>query len=264
MIDLNLQTMPPGFLKLLSQPLRWKLLKVLAHSDLKVQELVERLNQPQNLVSYHLKQLRKQELIREHRSCADGREIYYSLDINKVRALYLSSGEALHPALGQIEPTTSELSIPPVRVLFLCTQNSARSQMAEALLRSRSKGRIETVSAGTEPGEIHPLAIKAMAELNIDIQSQQSKNILEFTDQHFDYIITVCDRARETCPIFPGDPVQIHWSISDPAALQGTERALFSAFRDTAVQLNTRIGYLLLLLQRERGGKSPQELSYPT
>ena len=242
---------PPGFLKLLSHPIRWQLLKILAQTDLRAQELVRLLNQPQNLVSYHLQQLRKQQIIREHRSIADGREIYYSLDLDRVRNLYFSSGEDLHPALGKGERPGTAISSKPTRVLFLCTHNSARSQMAEAILRTRSNGQIQVYSAGTEPTEVHPLAIRAMAEMNIDLHAQRSKSLEEYTGQEFDYIITVCDRARESCPVFPGDPVRIHWSFPDPATSEGPESERGLAFRETAVQLNTRIGYLLLILHRD-------------
>ncbi|RPI24622.1 MAG: ArsR family transcriptional regulator [Chloroflexota bacterium] len=241
---------PPAFLKLLSHPLRWQILKILAGTDLKVQELVRLLNQPQNLVSYHLHQLRQQRIIHERRSIADGREIYYSIDLDQVRLLYFSSGEALHPALGERELPTPTIPNKPVRVLFLCTHNSARSQIAEAILRTRSQGKIDAFSAGTEPTEVHPLAIQAMAEMAIDIQDHRSKSLEEYIGQDFDYIITVCDRAREACPIFPGDPVRIHWSFPDPAATEGSESERYRAFRETAIQLNTRIGYLLLTLNR--------------
>lgn len=244
---------PPAFLKLLGHPVRWRLLQALAQSDLRVQELVHLLNKPQNLVSYHLRQLSKGRIVNERRSLADARDVYYSLDLNRVRALYLAGGEALHPGIAPHSLTSSDDHLqPPARVLFLCTQNSARSQMAEALLRSRSKGQIEVFSAGTEPAEVHPLAIRAMSEMNIDLSSHRSKSLKEFIGQEFDYIITVCDRAREACPVFPGDPVRIHWSFPDPAAAVGTERDRYQAFLDTAVQLNTRITYLLLMIQRRQ------------
>lgn len=244
---------PPGFLKLISHPLRWQLLKILAETDLRVQELVRLLNQPQNLVSYHLQQMRKQGILREHRSIADGREIYYTLDLDRVRALYFASGEALHFALGERELPDIIVPRKPVRVLFLCTHNSARSQMAEAILRVRSQGKIAVFSAGNEPAEVHSLAIRAMARMNIDIANQRSKSLENFIGQDFDYIITVCDRARESCPVFPGDPVRIHWSFPDPAEAQGTETEQFQAFYATALQLNTRIGYLLLMIDRNQG-----------
>ena len=246
------QSQPPGFLKLLSHPIRWHLLQALAQSDLRVQELELLLRKPQNLVSYHLQQLRKGHIVHEHRSIADGRDIYYSLDLGEVRALYHASGEALHLSLGIHGLTDADLPLQPVRVLFLCTQNSARSQMAEAILRTHSKGQIEVFSAGTEPAEVHPMAIRVMSEMNIDLRPHQSKSLDEFIGQNFDYIITVCDRALEACPVFPGDPVRIHWSFPDPAAVVGPEHERFQAFLDTAVQLNTRITYLLLMIRRSQ------------
>jgi protein-tyrosine-phosphatase len=170
--------------------------------------------------------------------------------------LYYASGGELHPALSGVAVPVVEQqeSLPAVRILFLCTQNSARSQMAEGLLRSRSRGRIEAFSAGTEPSKVHPLAIRVLEEMQIDIRHHRSKSMEEYLDQKFDYIITVCDRAREACPVFPGDPIKIHWSFPDPSAVQGSENEKYSAFRETAIQLNTRIGYLLLALNR--GGEA--------
>jgi protein-tyrosine-phosphatase/DNA-binding transcriptional ArsR family regulator len=253
------QTHPPAFLKLLAHQLRWQLLSALAESDRRVQELVDQLNKPQNLVSYHLRQLRAKQIVSERRSSADGRDVYYSLDIERVRALYLASGEALHPALGttlseNIE-RKGELTSPSVRVLFLCTHNSARSQMAEAILRVRGRARVEAFSAGSAPGEIHPYAVKAMRELNINISQQRSKHMDELAGQAFDYIITVCDRVREACPVFPGDPKQIHWSFPDPAAVQGSRETQYKAFRQTAQELMTRINYLLLMMARRQQEK---------
>lgn len=243
---------PPGFLKLISHPMRWNLLQLLARSDLRVQELVQGTGEAQNLVSYHLQALRQQDVITSHRSIADGREVYYSLNMDRVRSLYRASGEALHPALGERASLPSAGPGEAARVLFLCTHNSARSQMAEGLLRARSNGKVEVSSAGTEPTEVHPLAIRALSEMDIDIRRHGSKGMETFLDQAFDYIITVCDRAREACPTFPGDPAKIHWSFPDPAAVEGPAAERFDAFRKTAVQLNTRIGYLLLMIQREQ------------
>ena len=117
------------------------------------------------------------------------------------------------------------------RVLILYTANSARSQMAEGLLRSFAGERFEVVSAGTKPSAVRPEAIAAMAELGIDISSQRSKHVREFDGQHFDYVITVCDNANESCPIFPDDRERIHWSVPDPAAVAGSEAERLSAFR---------------------------------
>jgi arsenate reductase len=110
------------------------------------------------------------------------------------------------------------------RVLILCTGNSARSQMAEGLLRSFGGDKFEVVSAGTKPSVVRPEAIAVMSELGIDISSHRSNHVREFDGQHFDYVITVCDNANESCPIFPGDTERIHWNVPDPAAVEGCRR----------------------------------------
>lgn len=243
---------PSSILKILGDDLRWNLLRALAESDRKVLELVQILGKPQNLVSYHLKRLGEHRLVHERRSSADAREIYYHLDLDQVRSLFLTSGEALHPSLvSNPEPNSVPANLPAVRVLFLCTHNSARSQMAEGILRWRSQGRLETYSAGTQPGLVHPLAVQAIGEMGIDIQNQRSKHLNEFLNQNFDYIITVCDRARENCPVFPGAPHKIHWSFPDPVEANGSEQERYSAFMETAVQLDTRIGYFLQFLGKK-------------
>jgi thioredoxin type arsenate reductase len=251
----NVLSQPPPFFKLISHELRWQLLKALSESDLKVQELVKKLDRPQNLISYHLQKLRAGKLVTENRSLADARTIYYSLNLPEVQLLFEEAEEALHPALSAQELEDDDLAVlnidPPVQVLFLCTHNSARSQMAEGILRTHGKGLVKVYSAGTEVSQVRPLAIRAMAEMNIDISHQYSKHLDEYREHHFDYIITVCDRARESCPVFPGDPVQIHWSFPDPAAVEGTEEERYAAFQETAVQLNTRIGFLLMMIKRE-------------
>lgn len=246
---------PPELLTLLAHHVRWQIVKTLAAGDFRVQELIQKLEQPPNLVSYHLKRLRAANLVRERRSSADARDVYYSLDLTRVRNLYLASGNALHPVLtaSVAERSAQEQrarAAKPVRVLFLCTHNSARSQMAEGLARALGKGRIEAYSAGTEPSRVHPDAIRAMAEFNIDISRQRSKSMAEFFGQTFDYVITVCDNAREACPIFPGDPSKIHWSLPDPAAIENPKQRL-RAFEQTAAELMTRINNLILLTDRD-------------
>jgi len=247
-----------NFLKLLAHDVRWKILSMLARSDYCVQELVRLLEQPQNLVSYHLRRLREQDIITERRSSADGRDIYYSLDLNILHRLYFSTGEALHPALSNVEATIEKnlppLSRKPIRVLFLCTENSARSQMAEALLRHLSQGQVEAFSAGSHPTSLHPYAVQVMAAMGIAISGQQSKHYNQYLGQSFDRIVTVCDRVRESCPNFPGDPERIHWSFLDPAAQEGSVEARYHAFEQTALQLTNRIRFLLILLEREKGG----------
>ena len=117
------------------------------------------------------------------------------------------------------------------RILILCTGNSARSQMAEGLLRHHAGDRFEVESAGTKPSHVRPEAIAAMHELGIDISGHRSKSVDEFTGQRFDYVLTVCDNAKESCPIFLGKTVTIHRNFEDPAALQGSEQERLAVFR---------------------------------
>jgi arsenate reductase (thioredoxin) len=117
------------------------------------------------------------------------------------------------------------------RVLILCTGNSARSQMAEGLLRHDAGERFEVESAGTRPGHVRPEAIAAMREVGIDISGHRSKSVDEFKDQSFDLVLTVCDNARETCPVYPGHGQRLHRSFDDPAAVRGSEEDRLAAFR---------------------------------
>ena len=229
----------PELIKLLAHDLRWSLLKNLTISDYQVHELVELIEQPMNLVSYHLKKLREGEIVFTRRSDADGRDIYYSLDLEMLRQQYLEAGAALHPAFGAVpqQAVTNDL-----RILVVCTHNSARSQMAEGLLRQHDH--IDVHSAGSHPTTLHPDAIRTMDSMGIDIRGQHSKHISEFTSQHFDYVITVCDNAREVCPSFPGG-VQLHWGFSDPTMLEDPE-ARREAFQKTAQRLKSRIEYFLM------------------
>ncbi|MBW7881252.1 MAG: metalloregulator ArsR/SmtB family transcription factor [Caldilineaceae bacterium] len=242
---------PPEFLKVLAHDVRWQLLSALAYTDCRVQELVELVGRPMNLISYHLGVLRRHALVNERRSSADGRDVYYSLDLDRLQALFQESGARLHPLLGPAAPAAQAAAMPAVaRVLFLCTHNSARSQMAEALLRQLGGPRVEVFSAGTRPGRVHPLAISTLAATGIDISGQRSKHLDEFRGQHFTYIITVCDRVREECPVFPGDPAQIHWSIPDPVEVQDSGEEQQQAFKETARQLSTRLRHFLPVLDR--------------
>lgn len=120
---------------------------------------------------------------------------------------------------------------PPVRVLFVCTGNSARSIMAEALLRHRSGARFDVFSAGTHPKSVNPLALRALAEVGIDASPAGSKSVDEFAGQPFDYVITVCDEAREACPVFPGARRTLHSGFEDPAAAEGTDEERLAVFR---------------------------------
>ena len=235
----------PEALRLLSDETRWRLIGELRWSDRQVGELCERLDLPQNLVSYHLGILRQARLVRTHRSDADGRVLYYALDLAALQQQWQSVGSAL--ALGHTAPP----AVITGPVLFVCTHNSARSQMAEGILRAFSHGAIEAFSAGSQPDEVHPLAIETMDGMNVDIRNQRSKHFDEFLGQHFDVVITVCDRARETCPVFPEAKETIHWSIPDPAAVED-EAEKRRAFHQAATILATRIRYLQILLEREQ------------
>ena len=127
------------------------------------------------------------------------------------------------------------------RVLILCTGNSARSQMAEGLLRQLGGGQYEVFSAGTRPVGVNPLAVEAMRELGIDISAQRSKSVAEFAGEKFATVITVCDNAAEECPVFPGAPERVHWSLRDPAAVSGTREEKLAAFREIRDDLERRI-----------------------
>ena len=133
------------------------------------------------------------------------------------------------------------------RVLFICTHNSARSQMAEGLLRHLGSNRFEVFSAGTEATFVRPLAIKAMAELGIDISKQQSKKLDRYLDEPFDDVITVCDTAAETCPIFPGAAHRRHWSFEDPSKATGSEDEQLAVYRRVRDEIRSRIEQELLI-----------------
>jgi len=126
-----------------------------------------------------------------------------------------------------------------MRVLILCTGNSARSQMAEGLLRHDGGAVFEVFSAGTKPSHVRPEALAAMREVEIDISGHRSKSVDEFAGQAFDYVITVCDNAKESCPVFPAATKWIHWSLDDPAAVQGSEEQRLAEFRRVRDQLRS-------------------------
>lgn len=143
------------------------------------------------------------------------------------------------------------------RVLFLCTHNSARSQMAEALLRSRSRGRVEAESAGTEKTLVRPLALQVLQEIGIDASAQTSKTLDRFIDDHFDYVITVCDAANDACPTFPNAGAREHWSLPDPSHATGSEEQQRAVYREVRDDLEVRI--MDLLRRIESGSVSSTE-----
>jgi arsenate reductase len=141
----------------------------------------------------------------------------------------------------------------PIRVLFVCTHNSARSQIAEALLRDYGGADFEAASAGTEVTRVNPFATRVLAEAGIDWSNARSKAITEFLDQRFDYVITVCDRARETCPVFPGSENTLHWGLDDPSEVEGTDDERLAAFRRTQMEVSTRLRPFIEVALRAAG-----------
>jgi protein-tyrosine-phosphatase/DNA-binding transcriptional ArsR family regulator len=231
---------PLEFLRAVNHPLRWRLMGELARSDRQVHELTALLAQPQNLVSYHLGQLRRSGLVTSRRSAADARDSYYRIDLSSCGQLLAGVGAALHPGLRLALPPAPAVTA-PTSVLFLCTGNSSRSQMAEALLYQRAGAGVRVRSAGSHPKPLHPDAVAVMAARGIDLRGARSKHLDEFARDRFDYVITLCDRVREVCPEFPGAPEPAHWSIPDPAR-EPDGRA---AFERVVGDLEDRIGYLV-------------------
>jgi arsenate reductase (thioredoxin) len=139
----------------------------------------------------------------------------------------------------------------PIRVLFVCTGNSARSIMAEALLRHHGRDAFEVHSAGTEPKGVNPLTLRVLADAGIDASFARSKSVQEYLGQSFDYVITVCDQARQTCPVFPGVHESLHWGYEDPAAAEGTEEQRLAVFRRVLIQLGERVRQFATVTQRQ-------------
>src|SRR5215218_8873041 len=241
------ESTPPRFLGLAGHPVRWRLLSELARSDRRVGELCELAAGRQSLVSYHLRQLRDGGLVSMRRSAADGRDTYYVLDLPRCGELLSSAGASLHPGLAPIPRPGARRGRRPAlaRVLFLCTGNSARSQIAEALCQRLSGGAVSAASAGSHPRPLHRNAVRVMRERGIDLDGRRSKHLSEFAGDRFDYVISLCDRVREVCPEFPGGPELIHWSIPDPAREPGSDEESLPAFERTAAELCTRIDFLI-------------------
>ena len=240
-------TPPPEILGLLSEPLRWQLIRELGRSDRRVGELVQLVGKPQNVVSYHLAELRHAGIVSARRSSADGRDVYYRADLFRCRDLLGDAGLSLHPALS-LRPAPAdggERRRARPRLLFLCSGNSARSQIAEALAEHASAGTVEARSAGSLPKPMHPNAVRVMAERGIDISDRSPKSLTRFTRSHFDRVITLCDKVREICPEFPGEPITAHWSIADPAAAGVGDKATYPAFQRVADDIDTRVALLL-------------------
>ncbi|MFY1686897.1 ArsR family transcriptional regulator [Plantactinospora sp. WMMB782] len=249
----------PTFVRLAAHPLRWRLLTELATGDLRVRELVALVGEPQNLVSYHLRLLRDGGLVTAVRSSFDGRDSYYHLDLDRCANALADTGAAVHPALRResvplpVRPADLR-GTPRVSVLFVCTGNSARSPIAEALLRHHTGGQVETTSAGGLPKpRLHPGAVRVLRqEFGLRVAGQLPRHWDTVSGRRFDYVISLCDKAREKCPDFPGDPRRVHWSIPDPAATGDADQGDHSIFQRTATDIDTRVRHLLPVLRTTR------------
>lgn len=263
--DTGMLDVPP-FLELAAHPIRWRLLRELTASDRQVRELTELTAEAQNVVSYHLGRLAAAGLVSSRRSAADGRVAYYRVDLDRCADLLAGAATALHPALARrVDDETPASGAPRHRpsVLFLCTGNSSRSQIAEALLRHRLAGHVDVASAGSHPKPVHPMAVEVLAERGIDISEARSKPLEPFTRRRFDHVVTVCDRVREVCPEFPGRPRTAHWSIEDPSARAAPPAAMRAAFRATTDDLERRIEHLLPQLPPPSTRRAPAHRTSP-
>lgn len=241
----------PAACVMLAHPIRWKLVRLLRYSDLRVHELCNMLDQPMNKVSYHLRLLRDAGLVIARQSDHDGRDNYYQLQADAVASSMAKIAAILQLPTLEIKPPA--LAMPeqsrPLRILFLCTHNSARSQMAEGMLRSMLHGAAEVYSAGNTPTTINPHAYSTMKRRGIDITHHESTSVLNYQHEHFDIVVTVCDAAREQCPTFNEATLKLHWSVPDPSAYPESQKD--EAFERTAQMLQSRIRGLLPLIAQQ-------------
>jgi protein-tyrosine-phosphatase len=200
---------------------------------------------PLTLVSQHLRVLRESGLVIAERDGKDARTVWYRLSSERLREIQSSLSmvfdmtKIVDRRIPEAKQNLKRME-EKFRVLFLCSGNSARSQMAEALLQHYGKGLIEARSAGTHPREVHPLTMKVLSEIGIDATGLKAKHYSVFSRESFRYVITVCDRANEECPDFNGDYQRIHWSIADPIK-EGSEEEFFDVFKQTRQELAGRI-----------------------
>ncbi len=156
-------------------------------------------------------------------------------------------------AAGRAARKERPMAADPIRILFVCTHNSARSQIAEALLKRYGGDDFDVYSAGTEVSRVNPYAIRVLGEAGIDWSGARSKSITEFLDQQFDYVITVCDRARATCPVFPGSSNTLHWGLEDPSEVEGSDEDKLAAFRRTETEVSARLRPFIEVALRAAG-----------
>ena len=242
---------PPRFLRLAGHPLRWQLLSELARSDRRVGELCELAGRRQSLVSYHLRQLRDGGLVSMRRSAADGRDTYYVLDLAPLRrAAGRAPARRCTRAWRRPAPARRRARLALARVLFLCTGNSARSQIAEALCEQLSGGAVSAASAGSHPKPLHPNAVRVMRERGIDIAGRRSKHLSEFAGERFDYVISLCDRVREVCPEFPGGPERSTGASPTLRASREATRRPCPRSSAPPTELATRIDFLIEAIEQ--------------
>ncbi len=254
----------PEVFGLAGHPVRWALLAELSLSDRRVSELADAVRVPQNGVSYHLSRLRSARLVSSRRSEADGRDAYYTADLDRCAELIAQAVAGLHPAVRFVRewPVMDDggSAVPRrVPVLFLCTGNSARSQIAEALAGRLAGQLVAPFSAGSRPKPLHPHAVRVLRERGIDIAHARTKSLEEFAQHRFVYVVTLCDRVREVCPEFPGNPAAVHWSIPDPAREGDTDAETYAAFERTADEIAVRVRYLLARIV----GGTPSVVPHP-
>jgi protein-tyrosine-phosphatase/DNA-binding transcriptional ArsR family regulator len=246
---------PPAFVRLAAHPLRWQLLTALADSDLRVRELVALLDEPQNLLSYHLRQLRDGGLVTATRSSYDGRDSYYQLDLNRCADALADTAVAIHPALSPASDRDTAAPLGPggrqpsrrSAVLFVCTGNSIRSPIAEALVRHHGGDRVSVTSAGTRHrSHLHPNTVRVLRDqFDIDVAGQHPRHVDTLAGRRFTHVVTLCDKAREACPEFAHHPRRAHWSIHDPATASDSDQTSYPAFQLIAADIDNRVRHLL-------------------
>lgn len=246
---------PVDVLKLLAHEHRWKILEQLAKSDRTVNELVESLHKPANLVSYHLGKLRRAGVVRERRSQADARGVYYNLEMQCLHDLLVGVGDALHPAIcGPKKITHPATKAPMAQVLFVCTGKSNCSEMAAALCSTLSHGLIEAECACLERGAPDPVALEVIEKLRPHAYRQPARQLSDVRGERFDYVVSVCDIARDYGADFPSAEL-IHWSLPEPDRLERNEAR--RAFHEMARDLSSRVRYLIWRIARDRSSDQP-------
>jgi protein-tyrosine-phosphatase len=244
MLNQNLETAISA-LRNFGEPNRLTIIALLSTGPMLVGDICIASGLPLTLVSQHLRVLRESGMVWAKRDGKDARAVWYSLNPERIKEIQTALSMVFDMAKmvdRRIFETkqSPELFREKFRVLFLCSGNSARSQMAEALLQHYGSGLMEARSAGTHPREVHPLTIKVLSEIGIDTTGLKAKHYSVFGQESFRYVITVCDRANEECPDFHGDYQRIHWSIADPVKGEN-EDELINVFKQTRQELAGRI-----------------------